>query len=426
MAIPILSSIPQPPSTSDIEHFNTRADIFLATLPRLQQELNGVINAFNPVLPESKSLQAIANELPAVQLVSQNIASVQTTGTGIRSVNTVAATVQSGALQKVADANAAIRALSPVALELAELAAHINDLSAISDKLAQIQIAVQQLEIITSATANITELVALGSNMGSILGVFANIDAVKAAPSAATRAQADARAAAQSRAEAEMARDVAKGFADAASGIAGLPVGTEHGAPLVWNTAIRRWNQGLRTALAHEATPGLVTGDGKTIVATRGELSVPSATTDAPGLLQPDNVTLTVADGVVSIKPQVAVAPQAGAVPLRNAGGDLEGNVTGNATPRSHAGNHAQGGPDTITPAALGMDLSIPGTPHSIVKRNAQGKIEGDLAVPQIPSTHAASHAQDGTDPVSLEAVGVVISGATPSGTAARLWVQYI
>lgn len=426
MAIPILSSLPQPPTTKDIEHFNMRADAFLSALPRLQQELNGVVSAFNPILPDIKGLQAIAADIPAVRLVSTNMASVQTTGTGIRSVNTVAGTVQSGALQKVADANAAIRALSPVALELAELAAHIDDLSAISDKLAQIQTAVQELENIAAATANIAELVALGSNMGAILGVFANLQGVLAATGSASRAQADALAATQARAAAEAARDVAKGYADTASGIAGLPIGTENGAPLVWNTVIRRWTQGARTALATPNAPGLATADGKTLRVERGVLSVPTATADAPGLLLADNVTLAVRDGVLGIKPAVTSKAQAGAIPVRNAAGDLEGNVTGQADPRRHAASHAQGGSDPITPAALGLELSIPGTPFSIVKRNAQGKIEGSLAAPQTPSTHAASHAQGGSDPVSLEALGVVISGASPSGTAARLWVQYI
>lgn len=399
MAIPTLSPIPQPPSTADIINFNARADAFLSALPRLQQELTGVINAFNPVFPDIKGLQAIAEELPAVRVVSQNMTSVQTTGTGIRSVNTVAGATQSGALQKVADANAAIRALSPIALELAELAGHINDLSAIADKLAQIQSAVQELEAITAATENIAQLVSLGANMSAVLGVFANIEAVKAAPSAATQTQADARAAAQARAEAEAARDVAKGFAESASGVAGLPVGTENGAPLVWNSATHRWVQGLRASLADADTPGLATGDGTSIRSTRGVLALaaPSSETPLPG-----------------------------AYVMRNADGEIEGNVTGTADPRCHAGNHAKGGPDAITPAALGMELSIPAAPYSIVKRNAQGRIEGELAAPQTPSTHAASHAQDGSDPVSLEAVGVVISGAAPSGTVARLWVQYL
>lgn len=396
--LPQVSPIPQPPTTTDIDNFNVRADAFLAALPLFQQQLNSVIAALNPLVPELPGLDRIVQNLEAIRVTGENIAQVNATGTNMVSVNAVAVPAKSGALQKLADATAAMRALAPVAVELGELATHLAELTQLSDKTAQLLAAVAEIESIMAAAANIAELVALGANMDAVLGVYANLAQIQAAIQAAVTVSADAKAAQEARKAAEDARDRAQGFADSASGITGLPLGSENNAPLVWNEAAKRWVPGTRPALATPEMPGLAAGDESTITTARGTLSLS--------------------------KP-VSIAADPDTLVLRDAEGKMTGDVTGSATPRAHAASHSLGSVDAISLAMLGYTASIPGAPDTLVKRNSQGKIEGQMATPQPPSTHAASHAQDGTDPVSLEGLGVTISVAPPSGTAARLWIQY-
>lgn len=398
MSLPAISPIPLPPTTTDPESFIIRADLFLAALPVFQQQLNALIDALNPLVPDMPGLGEIVRNLEAIRLTGQNITSVNATGTGIVSVNAVAGTVHSGALSKVAEAIQSINALGPIAVDLAGLAQHITDFSELAENTTQLLKAVAEMQAILSAAGNIVELVAVGTNMPAIMGVYANIDAVKNALTAAVDARTAAGKAVDARTAAEIARDEAKGFAESASGIAGLPLGTEHNAPLVWNGPARRWMQGER---------------------------VPLADPDAPGLTAADGTTLAVDRGVMRVKPEISTEAKPGTLVQRDASGKIAGDLTGTATPRSHVASHGKNGADPLTMELLGYSVSIPGEPDSLVKRNTRGKIEGLLETPQPPASHAASHSQEGADPLGLEALGVVISGADPTGTAARLWIKY-
>lgn len=398
MSLPNLSPIPQPPTTTDIENFNLRADSFLFALPVFQQQLNAVINALNPLVPSLPGLDAVVKNLEVIRLTGTSIGQVNAVGTNIVQVNAVAVPTRSGTLQKLADATAAMQALAPIAVELGELATHLADLSQLADKTDALMLAVREIQSIISAVNNLSELVAVGANMGAVLGVFANLSDISASIQAAANAKTARIAAESAQKSAEESAAKAQGFADSASGITGLPIGTENNAPLVWSGGGKRWIPGKRTELASPDAPGLATGDGVGILTERGTLCLAKSMS-------------------VQAVPDTLV--------LRDATGKISGDIAGTATPISHAATHWQGGQDAITLESIGHTASIPGTPGSLVKRNTRGKIEGLLETPQAPATHAASHSQDGADPLILEALGVTISVAPPSGNFARLWLQY-
>lgn len=406
MTLPTLSPIPQPPITTDLENFNIRADAFLFALPIFQRQLNAVINALNPLVPSLPGLDSVVKNLEVIRLTGTNIAQVNATGTNIVQVNAVAVPVKSGALQKLADATAAMRALAPIAVELGELALHLADLSQLADKTDALMLAVKEIQSIIAAVNNLSELVAVGANMGAVLGVYANMPDITASIQAAATAKAARLAAESAQKAAEDAAQKAQVFADSASGITGLPIGTENNAPLVWNGGSRRWICGKRTELADPDAPGLATGDGSSILIERGTLRLAKTMSVQAA---PDTLVLRGAENEIH----------------GNVVGNVTGNVDGTATPLAHVGTHAKGQPDALTLEAMGYTASIPGTPDSLVRRNSRGKIEGLLETPQTPATHAASHSQDGADPLSLETLGVTISVAPPSGTYARLWIQY-
>lgn len=401
-SLPPVSPIPQPPTTTDLENFNIRADAFLSSLPLFQRQLNSVIDALNPLVPDLPGLDEVVKNIEAVRLTGTNIAQVNATGTNIVSVNAVAVPVRSGALQKLADATAAMRALEPVAVELGELALHLADLSQLSDKTEALLLAVSEIQSIIAAVNNIQELVAVGANMAAVLGVYANMGDITASIQSAAAAKTAKTAAEEARRKAEEAADKAEGFAGAAAGIAGLPIGTENNAPLVWGALGKRWVQGKRPELATADVPGLAAGDKNTITTERGRLRL-SRPVSVEAV--PDSHVLRGLAGEIH--------------------GNVVGNVTGTATPLHHVSTHAKNGPDALTLEAMGYSASIAAEPESLVKRNSRGKIEGLLETPQTPATHAASHQQDGDDPLSLEALGVTISIAPPSGTVARLWIQF-